>query len=158
MSLLVMFNHLLFVNTFAARSLPLTPCRLSFWRINWENMPLPPCSLWTASAKPGARQGNPGRAGTWDTAPCFPDGAFSTGGCRAPWPGRIVTGTIVHHWGGRGCADTGMGQRMLLGAWDNARSSGEQSLGDELLQGRDRRQEQEGKAQLSEHTWVNQGA
>lgn len=41
MSLLVMFNHLLFVNTFAARSLPLTPCRLSFHRINCANVPQP---------------------------------------------------------------------------------------------------------------------
>ena len=42
MSLLVMFNHLLFVNTFAARSLPLTPRRRSFWRRNCENTALPP--------------------------------------------------------------------------------------------------------------------
>lgn len=144
MSLLVMFNHLLFVNTFTARSLPLTPCRLSFWRINCENVPLPFSSLWTVPVEPRARQGRPGRAGTRGTAVCSPDGAFSTGqgSCRLQ---RSLAEQVSDRHHCRGCAYTGMGQRMLLGAQDDARSSGEQvseaSLGGERLQGRERRQE-----------------
>lgn len=58
MSLLVMFNHLLFVNTFAARSLPLTPCRLSFWRINRENI-----AALTGQSQLHPKLGRGGRAG-----------------------------------------------------------------------------------------------
>lgn len=47
-----MFNHLLFVNTFAARSLPLTPRRRSFWRRNCKNTALPPCCPQPAQPAP----------------------------------------------------------------------------------------------------------
>lgn len=88
-----MFNHLLFVNTFAARSLPLTPCRLSFWRRNRENTALPPSCPGAVAAEPRAR-------GTARSVP------------RGPQPGCSGTLGAMGQGTGQG---TGLHQETLLG-------------------------------------------
>lgn len=154
-----MFNHLLFVNTFAARSLPLTPCRLSFWRINWENktcLCLPVLSgQLQLSPEPGRGLQEGQEHGTQPLA--FQMGLSAQGlqssltkqdrdRHHCPSLGRQ---RMCSHGNGTGDAPGSAGQREEQ--W-GAESGG-------CITSRQRQETGgEEKAQLSEHTWVNQGA